>query len=69
MNDFTREELKELMYGLYYRAKHDGRMEDKNKILWNKLQSMVDNYCEHHLCNVDKKYNPLRCCKCQKIIL
>ena len=45
MSDFTKEELKELMYGLYCRAKLDGSM--ANKILYEKIQSLIDNYCEH----------------------
>jgi hypothetical protein len=45
MNDFTKEELKQLMYGLWCRAKIDGII--VNKILYDKLKSLVDNYCEH----------------------
>ena len=45
MNDFTKEELKELMYGLWCRTKIDGKI--INKSLYDKLKSMIDNYCEH----------------------
>lgn len=45
MNDFTKEELKELMFGLWCREKLDGRL--VNETLYDKMKSMIDNYCEH----------------------
>lgn len=42
MNDFSKEELKELLYGLYCRAKNDGSM--VNKELYEKVQFMINNY-------------------------
>jgi hypothetical protein len=45
MNQFTKEELKELMYGLWCDAKHTGKIRNKN--LYDKLKSMIDNYCDH----------------------
>jgi len=52
MNDFTKEELEEIKYFLFGNPK-------SNNDLCLKLQSMIDNYCEHephgdfHVC-VDK---------------
>ena len=51
MNEFTKKELKELMYGLYCIAKLDDGM--ANKILYEKIKSMIDSYdapCEHKNC-------------------
>lgn len=45
MNDFTKEELKELMYGLYCMSKLDRNMVNPN--LYEKIESIIDNYCEH----------------------
>lgn len=45
MNDFTKEELEELMHCVYsYRDLCDENVEDS---LCDKLKSMIDNYCEH----------------------
>lgn len=40
MNDFTKEELKELLMWSNHLA-------GCNPSLLNKIQSMIDNYCEH----------------------
>jgi hypothetical protein len=72
MNDFTKEELKELMHCVYvYRDLCDEGVEDN---LCYKLKSMIDNYCERKcdhefkLCksfygNTECKY---RCTECLK---
>lgn len=45
MNDFTKEELEELMHCVYaYRDLCDEDVEDN---LCDKLKFMIDNYCEH----------------------
>lgn len=48
MNDFTKEELNLITNGLYlldtyFLGKH---LDTKN--LSNKIESMIDNYCQHH---------------------
>jgi hypothetical protein len=64
MNAFTKEELKELMYGLWCRAKIDGKI--INKSLYEKLKSMIDNYCEHE--KVVPNWGPnTQCDKCGEI--
>lgn len=40
MNNFTKDELEELMYAVNFVGADDGSLRDK-------LQSMIDNYCEH----------------------
>lgn len=74
MNDFTKEELKELRASISAtEINNSGAYGDKNtyesaKKLYNKIQSMIDNYCEHdperdfHVC-VDK------CKKCGAIVV
>ena len=63
MNDFTKEELAVLKHSLNTNV--DGY---KDPGLLNKLQSMIDNYCDHewenicHGCYLDKIY----CHKCEK---
>lgn len=50
MNDFTKEELEDMHYGLV----EYGELESVNVIkLSNKLQSMIDNYCEHKETEMD----------------
>lgn len=45
MNDFTKEELKEIMHCVYaYRDLCDEDIEDA---LCDKILSMIDNYCDH----------------------
>ena len=45
MNDFTKEELKELYCAYNIYCVTTNRYLDL--ILQNKIQSMIDNYCEH----------------------
>lgn len=48
MNDFTKEELDELRASRCYHLDDNFPHEDE---LFMKLQSMIDNYCDHE-CNV-----------------
>ncbi len=60
MNDFTKEELKQLMNGVWCTSKvHQIAI---NKILYDKLNSMIDNYCEHLFINIGESHKP--CIKC-----
>jgi hypothetical protein len=49
MNDFTKEELEELMHCVYaYRDLCDEDVKENLKDnLCDKIQSLIDNYCEH----------------------
>jgi hypothetical protein len=65
MNDFTKEELEELMHCVYaYRDLCDEDVEDN---LCDKLKSMIENYCEHKDSYEDFSYNPTRCKECDAI--
>ena len=73
MNDFTKDELLHLRHTLHFANIHDWE-------IGKKIQSMIDNYCEHHesdrydyfkiaenemLMDVLKKRKPdLKCKKC-----
>lgn len=65
MNDFTKEELLEI-YGLLEYLYCDPELcIDPNTKLLIKIQSMIDNYCEHEL----ERFNSFRdiCTKCKGI--
>ena len=61
MNDFTKEELEELQHCIY--AYRDLCDEDVDDSLCDKLQSMIDNYCEHDG-EIGKDYPAEKCMKC-----
>lgn len=62
MNDFTKEELEALLSAIKVVWVADGtEIEDK---LFEKLQSMIDNYCEHDLYETSSLVS--HCCKCGK---
>lgn len=46
MNDFTKEELIQI-YNFIERNKQDSYDDMRFKIIEEKLQSMIDNYCDH----------------------
>jgi hypothetical protein len=60
MNDFTKEELQNIAYGL----ECCGML---NSDLRKKVLSMIDNYCEHEEEYEDFNYAPMRCKKCLEI--
>lgn len=47
MNDFTKEELEDLLNCCYSGMHDDHPIEEYKLQLQVKLQSMIDNYCEH----------------------
>lgn len=47
MNDFTKEELEQLLDCCYGGMHDDHPVEDYKLRLQVKIQSMIDNYCEH----------------------
>lgn len=79
MSDFTKEELEDLNYGICHLisiGSCDSTWNADMRTLKNKLEIMIDNYCEHESkCNHDWSvgfgsiYSPViycKMCKCQK---
>lgn len=60
MNDFTKEELLQLQEASYYW--HEGI----ETVLTDKLQSMIDNYCDHDG-EIGKDYPAEKCMKCRRM--
>ena len=71
MNDFTKEEL-ECLHNAVALQLRDIPMSETNAIrrseLVGKIQSMIDNYCEHELCHIDYDHQPIRCKRCKEIV-
>lgn len=64
MNEFTKEELEELMHCVYaYRDLCDEDVEDN---LCDKLKFMIDNYCEHES---EPHEQEICCIKCQRTLI
>lgn len=61
MNDFTKEELEELMASRCYHLDDSFPADDK---IFIKIQSMIDNYCEH---NNDPRFNAMPCAGAPKL--
>jgi hypothetical protein len=49
MNEFTKEELQELYDGLYFEGWREDIKDNPHYQLMKKIQSMIDNYCEHKI--------------------
>lgn len=66
MNEFTKEEIEILLNGLLWR---DATilLIDRPEKLKSKIQSMIENYCEHEEEYEDFNYHPMRCKKCLEI--
>ena len=63
MNDFTREELIEILdYCDAWKPPGLG-MSNFRMNTWTKIQSMIDNYCEHDG-EIGKDYPAEKCMKC-----
>lgn len=65
MNDFTKEELENLAncVGEYTSTCSKGYHDLIYPELYNKIQSMIDNYCEHDG-EIGKDYPAEKCMKC-----
>jgi hypothetical protein len=61
MNDFTKDELIQLSHLVSSVPLDD-------VLLLYKIQSMIDNYCEHKNTYEDLDYNPTRCKDCKEIV-
>lgn len=66
MNDFTKEELESMLHCIeLLEADYEDTWDDR---LYNKIESMIDNYCEHEweneCCGCDPEN--LMCAKCKR---
>ena len=64
MNDFTKEELEELHYLANYYIEMNITVHDEATQMRDKLQSMIDNYCEHSDSEPNHNYEVEQCKKC-----
>lgn len=68
MNDFTKEELESILnWGDCYCEFGSSWTYKCHKPLMDKIQSMIDNYCDHKEQYEDLDYNAMRCKKCLEI--
>ena len=68
MNEFTKQELIDLHCSLYGGVNDDHPVANHLIVLQNKIQSMIDNYCEHEWkkCFADFEYDECtRCGECE----
>lgn len=66
MNDFTKEELKRLLLRSYSWVSYPENQNKDELELINKIQSMIDNYCDHEWRCWDDKHNTRECIKCDE---
>lgn len=64
MNNLTKEELKRLLLRSFAWVGHSENQNDDEIALINKIQSMIDNYCEHDYAYVYEKIK--LCLKCNR---
>lgn len=66
MNDFTREELENFVsWGEVYTEFGNSWTDKIHRPLIDKIQSMIDNYCEHERLSPTEALNmPLHCLDC-----
>lgn len=60
MNDFTKKELESIAINLC--------CNEKTSDILNKINFMIENYCEHKNVYIDYDHNPERCKKCLEIV-
>ena len=68
MNDFTKEELDYIYHSILHNELEHHLEEDLPQyatIMLEKIQSMIDNYCEHQ----PEPYPEICCVKCQRTLL
>ncbi len=63
MNEFTKEELEETLFALQ-EWNHPSCDYPRYIALRNKIQSRIDNYCEHQYSPTEALNIPLHCLKC-----
>ncbi len=64
MNDFTKDELELIQHKLSYLTFSEFKGCGS---LYLKIQSMIDNYCEHEWRCFDDQYNTRECMKCNEM--
>lgn len=67
MNDFTKEELENLLSTIGNMRIYSG-IENRDDDLYIKIQSMIDNYCDHKEQYEDLDYISVRCKICMNIV-
>lgn len=70
MNDFTKEELEEILMGYQMHA-HNTRHNFPSLDLCKKLRDLIDNYCEHELKKPSrnaKNKKQISCLQCGYIV-
>lgn len=70
MNDFKKEELEYMSACVYFEERSHYREQDipqKSINLLEKIQSMIDNYCEHEYEEKSVDLHAKQCCKCQEV--
>ena len=68
MNDFTKKELEETLYGLEQWC-HPECNHEKYIKLRNKIQCMIENYCEHKSLDYYDRANLYECQECGMVIV
>ncbi len=68
MNDFTKEELERILEGISWWLDGDDALYSEKLI--NKIQAMIDSYCEHEEVKVDEERPHIifTCMECNKVI-
>ena len=66
MNDFTKYELQSLLWAVGYVRERTNNCGDTMRALKPKLQSLIDNYCEHPEANSCFACGALECKKCER---
>ena len=64
MNDFTKEQLETMRNAIFWGMVSSSLWRiPENNLLVDKIQSMIDNYCEHDA-EIGKDYPAEKCMKC-----
>ncbi len=67
MNDFTKDELQSFLWAIGYVRERTNNCGDKMRSLRTKIQSMIDNYCEHHPSLQCSECGSFICKHCERI--
>lgn len=71
MNEFTKNELERIANGIEREIVLYSIMEIDASHLLNlleKVESIINNYCDHEPCSIDHDHKDLSCKKCLKIV-
>lgn len=67
MNDFTKEELmcmRKAIENELYKIPMSNLNSQRRRELLDKLNSLIDNYCEHDYVTMNKEVSHIQCVKC-----